>query len=232
MANPFIQGNHRQPKRYISSLGFVLPITSVLESEEPPGLLVVLLHLPLQLLGFEGMQLGMVVVDGTKEGNPVAEEIDGGDGVADDGPGEVDEEPIFYDADDIYGEGRGLSDEQEEEEVEGECAEGVCAEDDDVRTEGGLVTEDGYLDERSGDEANSHAAGGDVLEQGDGVEGDALGGEEDLDEDGAGDLVGDDAELDHNAPESGLAVGGDGDRWTGGEEKETTGRDHRFVASR
>ncbi|THU68908.1 hypothetical protein C4D60_Mb08t08810 [Musa balbisiana] len=94
-----------------------------------PGLLISLLSLFLSLLGLESLQLDMIVVGDAEEGDPVAEEVDGGDGVADDGPGEGDEEPVLDDAGDVHGEGGGLSDEEEDGEVESEGAEGVGDED-------------------------------------------------------------------------------------------------------
>jgi hypothetical protein len=193
--------------------------------QQRPGLLVGLRRLLLRLLGLERLQLDVVVVSHPEEGDPVAEEVDGGDGVADDGPGEGDEQPVLDDAGDVHGESRRLADEQEDGEVEREGAEGVGAEDEEVRLEDADGAQPGQLDEDPGHDEESEAAGRDVVERGDGVEGDALGGEEDLDEDEARGLEGDGGELQGDAAgvEAGLSVGGDGDAERDGEHVEHGG---------
>ncbi|URD94740.1 BZIP transcription factor [Musa troglodytarum] len=199
-----------------SSLGVILPVAARRSLQELPRLLISLGGLLLRLLGLKPLQLGVVVVGNAKEGDGIAEEIDAGDGVADNGPGEGDQEPVLNNACDVHGEGGGLADEEEDGEVEGEGAEAVGAEDEEIGAEcggGQAVAENGELDEGPGDEEEGEAAGGDVVKGGDGVEGDALGSEEDLDEDEAGGLEGDGRELQGDAGrnEAGLAVGGDGD---------------------
>ncbi|WOL04906.1 hypothetical protein Cni_G13629 [Canna indica] len=88
----------------------------------------------------------MVVVADAEEGNPIAEEVDGSDSVADDTPGEVIEEPIFDDADDVHVDNDGVVDEVdqheeffltqiqtiEEDEEEADTADTEDSEDDEV----------------------------------------------------------------------------------------------------
>jgi hypothetical protein len=211
------------------SLGLVVSLAVAVRVallQQRPGLLVGLRRLLLRLLGLERLQLDVVVVSHPEEGDPVAEEVDGGDGVADDGPGEGDEQPVLDDAGDVHGEGRRLADEQEDGEVEREGAEGVGAEDEEVRLEAaGDGAQPGQLDEDPGHDEEGQAAGRDVVERGDGVERDALGGEEDLDEDEARGLEGDGGELQGHAArvEAGLAVRGDGDAERDGEHVEHGG---------
>uniref|UniRef100_A0A8R7RED3 Uncharacterized protein n=1 Tax=Triticum urartu TaxID=4572 RepID=A0A8R7RED3_TRIUA len=193
--------------------------------QQGASLLIGLRGLLLRLLCLERLQLDMVVVANTQEGDAVAEEVDGGDRVPDHGPGEGNQEPVLDHSRDIHGERGGLANEQEDRKVERKGAERVCAEDEEVGLEGADGAQPGQLDEDPGHEQEAEAAGRDVVERGDGVERDALGGEQDLDEHEAGGLEGDGGELERDAAEvePGLAVGGDGDAEGDGEHVEHGG---------
>lgn len=164
----------------------------------------------------------MVVIRHAKERQPVPEQINRRHSVLDNRPRERNQEPVLHHACNVHGQRRGLPDQEKHSKVEREGAEGVGPEDHEIELEGGGVSEDRVLHEDPGDGEEDEAAGGDVVERGDGVERDPLGGEEDLDHDEARGLEGDGAELEEDAPgiETRLPVGGDADSEGDGEHVE------------
>ncbi|KAM1313262.1 hypothetical protein ACFX2F_017312 [Malus domestica] len=181
--------------------------------QEPAGLLVGLRDLLLRILGLQSLQFRVVVVGNPQKREAVAEQIDRGHGVLDNGPRKGDQEPIFHHSGNIHRQRRGLSDEQEHGEIQSKCADRIGPKNHEIEMEARGIAQNRVLDEDPGDEEESQTARCDVVERCYGVEGNAFGCEEDLDQDKAGGLECDCAELEHDAPgvESGLSVGGDGD---------------------
>lgn len=164
----------------------------------------------------------MVVIRHAKERQPVTEQINRRHGVLDNRPREGNQEPVLHHASHVHGQRRGLPDQEKDCQVEREGAEGVGPEDHEIELEGGGVSEDRVLHEDPGDGEEDEAAGGDVVERGDGVERDPLGGEEDLDHDEARGLEGNRAHLEEHAPgvETRFPVSGHADSERDGEHVE------------
>ncbi|KAG2400271.1 Pentatricopeptide repeat-containing protein [Vigna angularis] len=137
---------------------------------KPPFLLIGLGGLLLRLFGLQRLQLGVVVIRHAKERQPVTEQINRRHGVLDNRPREGNQEPVLHHASDVHCQCRGLPDEEKNCEVEREGTEGVGPEDHEIELKGGGVSEDRVLDEDPGDGEEDEAAGGDVVERGDGVE--------------------------------------------------------------
>lgn len=161
----------------------------------------------------------MVVIGHAQKRQKVAKQIDGCHRVLDDRPRERDQQPVLDDPGDIHGQSRSLSDKQEHGEIQSESAEGIGAEDDEIEVEARGFPQHRVLHEDPGNGEESQAAGGDVVQRGNGVQGDTFGGEEDLDQDEPCGLESDGTQLENNPPgvEFGLAVGGDGDTHRDGE---------------
>jgi hypothetical protein len=164
------------------------------------------------VLGLHGLQLGVVVVADGDEGDAVADEVDGGDPVHDDGPREGDQQPVLHHASDVHRESRGLPDQEEHGDVEQERDHGVQAERHEIDLVGRHGQQLRILDEVPGQGQEEEARRGDVVQRGDGVEGDSSRVEQNLNQHQAQGFDAHGRELQSDAPEvePGFAVGGDG----------------------
>jgi hypothetical protein len=207
----------------VIALAITVPIALL---QQRASLLISLADLLLRLLRLERLQLDVVVVCHPQEGDPVAEQVDRRDRVPDHGPREGDQQPVLDHPGDVHGERGGLADEQEHRQIQREGAERVGPEHEEVRAERADGAQPGQLDEHPRHEQEAEAARRDVVQRGDWVERDALGGEQDLDEHEPRGLERHRGELQRDTPniEARLAVCGDGDAERDGEHVEHGGR--------
>ena len=183
---------------------------------QQPQILLLLVVLGRDLLGFlslHRLQLGVVVEADSDEGDTIAEQVDGGDLVHDDGPRKSDKQPVLDHPGDVHGESRRLPDQDKHRNVEQERHHRVQAERQKVELEGGHLHQPGILDEVPRHRQEHEARRRHVVQRGDRVERDSARVEQNLDEHQAQSLHAYGPELQHDAPhvEPRLTVRSDGD---------------------
>lgn len=155
----------------------------------------------------------MIVIPNSQKCQTVSKQIDRRHRVLYHRPRKSNQQPILHHSGHIHRQCRCLPHKQKYSQIQGKCAEGIGTEYHKIKLKPRIVLQYGQLHENPGHQQKHQTTRRNVVERSDGVERNALAGQQNLDQDQPSRLKGNRTQLKTNPPgiKSGLAVGGNGD---------------------